>query len=250
MLIFLCPDCGKQLKIAETFAGKMIRCPACRHQFSAPLLPMPFDPVPQPAPEPPLPEPPPPPSVEEEPLTLPLAEEPAATTAVTANLPIPLQDDGLDGPIPEGSDPARSPDSSPAPRRKKKKKRKRKKMEGLLDTFRYYTDAFGVFPWVMLGLIGVWLLVAGMSFLVPALALFLTVLGGLLYLVGWFWFVVVAFRDDGYHGALCLVTHFYWIVYLFMNMEEAWRPTALMILGILVAVSGVGLLGMLSGPTG
>jgi hypothetical protein len=55
---------------------------------------------------------------------------------------------------------------------------------------------------------------------------------------------VVAFRDDTFHGMICLLTHLYWIAYTFVNLEEAWKPAVLMVLGIVVALSGWVLLGI------
>jgi hypothetical protein len=141
----------------------------------------------------------------------------------------------------QNSTPESATEPSSRPRRKKRRKRRRKQASGFLETFRYYTEAFGAFPWILLGLLGVCVGCGGVSLLFPAVSLAMIGLGVVLYLGGWCWFVVVAFKDDSYHGVLCMVTHFYWPVYLFLNLEEAWKPTAIMVLGILVAAGGGGI---------
>src|SRR5262245_4860000 len=244
-MTFPCPECRKLLRAPEAHAGKSVRCPNCQVQFRTPAAPA-ASAATAPA-TPPVPRPPEP--REDEPLSLPLADEddkPAAVTPKAPNRVGPGPDDTL--PETVDSDPDDSAEAEPARRKKKRRKKRRKKSDSLLDTFQYYTAAFGVFPWVVLGLLGAMVLLGGLSLLVPPVSLLLIGLGVAVYMSGYFWFVMVAFRDDLFHGYMCVLTHFYWFIYLFLNLEEAWRPTALMVLGILCSAIGVGILVAVSAP--
>jgi hypothetical protein len=230
MLSLSCPRCRKPLKAAEEHAGRKVRCPGCKHEFPIPAGQKPEPPVRRPAAPAPLP-----PSPIPEPL--PVSEAVRAAEASQEQL---LEVD--EEPEPE----AEPGEEAPRRRKKRRKRRRRKSRGGLLDTLHYFTGSFGVFPFVLAGLVAVWLLMGVLSLLVPPVAMGVTVAGFVLYASGWLWLLIVAFGDDTFHGILCVATHFYWIAYVFINLEEAWRPVALMVLGMLVASSGAILMAALA----
>jgi hypothetical protein len=226
-LTFNCPGCARLLQVPADLAGKIVRCPACLRTVVAPPA----------AAEQAPPAPPPPPP--EEVLSLPLADdEPDADWFPAQPLPT-AEDEELEVEEVKSESPA---ERGTPRRRKKRKKRRRAKSGELLDGLRYFTGGLGIFLPVLLGLAGMSLLCGVVTCLVPSLSVGMIVMGGGMYAVGWLWFLLVAFRDDSFHGVLCLVTQLYCFVYLFVNLEETWKPAALMVLGSLVAGAGVGIL--------
>lgn len=131
-----------------------------------------------------------------------------------------------------------------APPRKRKKRKKRRKPDGnaLKDTLHYWTGAVGLFPIFSGLLVMMWLFVGAVALFIPPLAWLLVMTGSLTYVVGWGWFLFVAFRDNPMWGALCFITQFFCIPYFFMNMEETWKPATLLVLGILMSLTGWGIL--------
>jgi phage FluMu protein Com len=214
---FPCPHCGRTLRAREDQSGKKVRCPACREVVTVPEpdideeydLAAPEESVGKPGPE--IPE------------ALPAGGGEDTFTVATGE-----EATGRDRP------------------RRRRRRRRRRRDEGnvVLETFHYYTASFGVFPWVMAGLLLMSCCMGGVGLLAPGLPIIVVVFGAVLYNVGWFWLVITAFRDDTFHGMLCLVTHFYALAYIFINLEEAWRPATVMILGIFVALFGAVLMGV------
>src|SRR4051812_44130570 len=35
-IVIRCPECNKSLKVGDSVAGKKVRCPGCKHEFTAP----------------------------------------------------------------------------------------------------------------------------------------------------------------------------------------------------------------------
>jgi hypothetical protein len=145
-----------------------------------------------------------------------------------------------------------TPDDLPAPpvgvgaerlkvtRFRKKKKKRRRGENLLLDTAAYYLGGVGAFGWALAGMFACWLVALALTPLHPRLGLGLATLGGVLYFVGSWWIVFIAFRDDAWAGSLCLFTQLFLFAYIYMNVEATWRPAGLMILGLLMVVSGYG----------
>jgi len=44
--------------------------------------------------------------------------------------------------------------------------------------------------------------------------------------------------------------HLYWIAYVFMNLEETWKPACLIVLGLLMTFGSFIILGILAGAEG
>ena len=62
------------------------------------------------------------------------------------------------------------------------------------------------------------------------------------------WILIIAFQDEPIQGVLCFMLHLYWIAYVFMNLEETWKPAVLIVLGIVLSVGGFVILGVVMGP--
>ncbi len=102
-------------------------------------------------------------------------------------------------------------------------------------------DAFG---WTLIGLILLWLVSLGFALVSPGQGRWLLVAGNTLLLVGNVWIGFVAYRDNHVFGMLCFGTCLFSYVYIFMNLEETWRPAALTALGFLFTFSGLLVPGM------
>jgi hypothetical protein len=57
--------------------------------------------------------------------------------------------------------------------------------------------------------------------------------GNGLMLAGNIWTGFIAFRDDHTYGMLCFFTCLFTYVYIFMNLEETWRPASVTAIGFL-----------------
>ncbi len=218
MIEMPCSRCGREFQLADVLRGQVIQCPDCGTQMR----------VEEPAYE----------------------EEPAAVGANEYDLGI------TDEPPPEAAphtgadDFIDDPPAGPAPRvgvdpkrLSVKRLRKRKKRRGqaesvLLEQWNYFTGTFGLFGFGLIGLGVFWLFLLLLTPLAPSISMGIATLGGMLYTVGWWWVVFIAYRDDGMSGTLCLMTGLYAYVYIYSNLEATWRPAGLMVLGILMTVSG------------
>jgi hypothetical protein len=129
----------------------------------------------------------------------------------------------------------------PGPRKTKRRKRKvrrRRSDNAVLDFFYYYTGAMGVFAWSVVALVLFWFFGAILTLLVPQAGLFLVFLGGAAASFANVWLIYIAFKDNPLYGVLCLTTCLFAWVYMFMNLEEGWRPGALIVLGVVMSLSG------------
>ena len=88
------------------------------------------------------------------------------------------------------------------------------------------------------GLFAFWVLALLLTPLVPRISLLISFIGSGLSIFGWLWLVMVAYRDDGWSGSMCLLTYFYGYVYAVLNIDLAWKPAGLMFLGLLMQISG------------
>jgi hypothetical protein len=202
MIVVFCPFCDKEYRLADSLRGQVLTCLACE----APIR---VEPPPDEDDEPVLLE-----SVPDEELDITGEEPPRAGVA------------------PKKLRPERF--------RKRKKKRAPAATSGsaALDLFRYLFGAVGVFGFVLAAMFAGWLMALALTPLVPRLAIALTIFGSVLQLVGWWWIVFVAFREDAWYGSLCVFTFLFAYVYVYMNLEGTWRAAGLMILGLLMTVSG------------
>jgi hypothetical protein len=131
-------------------------------------------------------------------------------------------------------------------RGRRKKKGRRKRQADSYSSWRYYTGMIDSFGWILIGLIGLWLASLVLALVSPVQGRFLLVVGNTLVLVGNVWIGFVAYRDSHVFGMLCFATCLFTYVYIFMNLEETWRPAALTGLGFLFTFSGL----LLSRTTG
>jgi hypothetical protein len=131
-------------------------------------------------------------------------------------------------------------------RRRKKKGRRKRQADSFGGRWRYYTGTIDSFGWILIGLIGLWLASMVLALMSPGQGRWLLVVGNTLLLVGNVWIGFVAYRDSHVFGMLCFGTCLFTYVYIFMNLEETWRPAALTGLGFLFTFSGL-LLSSLSG---
>jgi hypothetical protein len=130
------------------------------------------------------------------------------------------------------------PEKLTAKRFRKKRKRRRSAESALSEQLYYYTGAVGVFGFVLLGLFAGWLFALALTPLLPPIVHLLIYGGSVLYCVGSWWIVFIAYREDGWAGTLCLLTNLYVYVYVYSNVESTWKPAGLMLLGFLMVISG------------
>jgi hypothetical protein len=123
--------------------------------------------------------------------------------------------------------------------RRKKKGRRKRRADSYGGSWRYYTGTIDSFGWILIGLSGLWLASLGLALVSPGQGRWLLVIGNTLLLVGNIWIGFVAYRDSHVFGMLCLGTCLFTYVYIFMNLEETWRPAALTGLGFLFTFSGL-----------
>jgi hypothetical protein len=206
MLRIRCPNCATILSAEASPHAQVCRCPSCHKALRIPARKSP------PAP----------------------AEAPAAQDAGYELLEEDIPAGKLDR---EGDRPGPAPDA-PGPPRRKRRRRKEARGGGPGEAWRYYTDALGVYGWSLVALAGAWAFGLLLSCLVPPAGALLLLLGSALAVLGNLWIVYVAFTDNPLYGILCFSTCLFIYVYVFMNLEETWRPAVLVLLGNLMAWSG------------
>lgn len=123
--------------------------------------------------------------------------------------------------------------------RRKKKDRRKRQANFYGSSWRYYTGTIDSFGWVVIGLIGLWLACLVLALLSPGKGRWLLVVGNTLLVVGNIWIGFVAYRDSQVFGMLCFGTCLFTYAYIFMNLEETWRPASLTGLGFLFIFSGL-----------
>jgi hypothetical protein len=197
-----CPRCEREYDLADVLRGQIINCPDCG-------TPMRVEPQA---------------AYDEEPLLV-----------VEAEREVGIQEEPPEQPAPRiGVDPKRLS----VKRLRKKKKRRHPTGSWLVEQWNYFTGMFGVAGYVLLGMVGIWLFLLLLTPLAPHIAMGIISLGSVLYTVGWWWIVFIAYRDDGWSGTMCLFTMLYVYVYVYLNLEATWQPAGFMLLGILMTVSG------------
>jgi hypothetical protein len=102
---------------------------------------------------------------------------------------------------------------------------------------RYYLGAVGIFGWLLLAVVALWIGSVLFALRTPGFGGKMTLLGVALMLVGNIWIAFIAFRDHHTYGMLCFFTCLFTYVYIFMNLEETWRPAALTTMGFLFMAS-------------
>jgi hypothetical protein len=133
--------------------------------------------------------------------------------------------------------------------RRKQKGRRKRQADSSGGKWRYYAGTIGSFGWILVGLIGLWLGSLVFALVSPGQGRWLLVVGNTLVLVGNVWIGFVAYRDSHVFGMLCFATCLFTYAYIFMNLEETWRPAALTGLGFLFTLSGL-LVSHMSGVPG
>jgi DNA-directed RNA polymerase subunit RPC12/RpoP len=201
-----CPGCPRQFELADVLRGQIITCPDCGKRMLVE-----------------------PPEVELK------VETDAAAILLAETGPSGEIQEWLEEPAPTiGVDPKR------LKARHLRKKKKRRSAEGtyLAEQWTYFTGGFGPFVYVLLGLFAFWVLMLLLTPLVPRISLLLSFIGSVLSMFGWLWIVLIAYRDDGWSGTMCLFTFFYAYVYAILNVDLSWKAGGLMLLGLLMQVSG------------
>lgn len=204
-----CPTCAKVLSIRPEMAGKAARCPGCAKPFAVPRLA----------------------SVAAGP-----ADEPAEMVSeldVVEEVPPTPDEVPIEADVEEPANPAK-------PRKRRRRRKRADAGNPVLDEARYWLVAFGLFPWVTAGLCFVWLVLMVVGLLLPPVVVLAWVLAAGMASAGWVWIVLAAFRDDTFHGVLCVATP-YWLIYPFLNLQEAWKPAILVALGVVMQVVSTGL---------
>src|SRR5947209_596215 len=132
-----------------------------------------------------------------------------------------------------------SPYDPPAELPRRRRKRRKKRPAGFVSAFAYYTGTLGVFGWVLAGLVALWLCSLVAAAVWPEVGPTLLTAGSVLVLVGNVWIGFIAYQDSSVFGMLCFFTCLFTYAYIFMNLEETWRPACLTGLGFLVTISGL-----------
>jgi hypothetical protein len=148
---------------------------------------------------------------------------------------------------PADEDEEEDEDEEDRPRRRRRGRRRRvKKWSGeLIPGISNTATAF-------LGLVVLWLAMAGVAFLpVPVVSDLaiggLALLGLVLILVGRLWVLVLAFRDSGQTGMMCLFFPLYTLRFVAENQEDAGPPYLLFIIGVSMILSAIGIAYLHSG---
>jgi hypothetical protein len=182
------------------------------------------------------------------PSPIPMSEAPAAIQEPhPVAIPVePLAEDPLDA-VPVGPKRSRSDDYDDydRPRRRRRRRRRQSGLGFQLPT--QLIPGISNFMALLVLLGAIWLLLGGVALLAPPLGVFLVLLGILLSTVGRVWFLVIAFQDDLMTGLLCLLVPLYDIIYLINNQDSAGPPFLVNLIGIMMAFSGIWLVGGLGG---
>lgn len=252
MIAIKCPKCQKLLRVRPEMAGKAARCPGCQQAFAVPAPRPANSPANSPAsssaskPAGPVILPDDPDDyvseldvVESPPAPPPRALRASTSQAVTAKPPDEVEDDEPIEADVEEEDDTESTSTGPAkPRRRRRRKRRASEDENpLLENFRYYTAAFGILPWIVGATLLIWIFLLGVSLLLPPVVFLAMVLGFVVYMTGWVWLVITAFRDDTFQGMLVVFLKIYGLVYIFLNLNETWKPAVLLFLGLFMEVA-------------
>jgi hypothetical protein len=254
MVRFQCPSCATVQEVEDSLTGQVRQCCACEQYLRVPASPVPPA---EPAARPPhrrgpetrrsVPSRPATPTPSEKadsgirPDPPRLADAPFFVPRPTAPRQLDVRLPGVADAMAEGGEDD-SGESPPVPKkraRRKKKGRKKRPAASVGGTLRYYLGGIDSFGWVLVGLVVFWLASLLLSLVSANAARFLVVLGNGLVLIGNIWIAFIAYRDSHVYGVLCFGTCLFTYVYIFMNLEETWRPAALTGLGFFFAFSGV-----------
>jgi hypothetical protein len=225
-----CPKCDKLLSANDELRGTAVSCPVCQHVFSLPPARQ-ADVAPLRGNE----------SWDPFPLS---AGQPGALLISENRNPggSPLED-GVFQLQEHPSAAGESGSPSAEPPRRKRKKRARKERRPAAGTIQYFAGGLRRNLLVVGSLLLIWLVLATASLFSVAAAWILIGAGAIIYLGAWFRLMYAAFQDETFHGRMIFMTHFYWIVYVFINPSECWKPAAAMLLGFCMSASGLALLG-------
>jgi hypothetical protein len=266
-----CPKCAKLFSAPEARRGDVISCPNCGRQLRLPGPATNASPGPAPGPAA-APR-------AAQPAAAPRPRKPTNVPDLDVGRPQPvsaaedrgspvfkLKDDPEPAPADEPeavptADVADGEDEAPRPRgprrRRKKKRRKVGQMSRYALGLTVHLAGVGIAAFVSLVL-------AGLSFLVPTAILFMIGYGAILIVVGVGWLNLMA-HEDGWEmlsrpefsaGPRVALGLFYglWlqialllilvtaVLYFFTNLESAWKPALVSILGVLTVAGGLYLL--------
>jgi hypothetical protein len=273
MIPMYCPHCERRLKVNPSAAGQIVNCPGCSKRFRIPAALEPEEEEERPSTAvrtrpaaPPGRRPPPPqePEEAEEEQDFEVVDEPPPRKRLRAGQQEEEDEDFEVVEEPEERPKKRRPaaideeeeerprkrrrveedyeeeeEEEERPRKKRRKKRRRSSSSG-----GELIPGLSNFAAMLIGIVVVWLLLAGVSLAVPPLAFLLVMAGGAIGFAGGIWLLIVAFQDDAMKGVLCLVVPFYALIYVIQNLDTAGRPFLLSVIGNVMMYSGFGILAM------
>jgi len=244
MIRVKCPKCEKTLSIDDSKAGGVGSCPGCGQKFRIPgvkaeksAAPRPSQtkaavrrdrPAPSKVANPKSPKPaasPPKEAWEEEDSSPYTMEKPIEQPVSLIKQRLDEEDEGYDDLDDMGLDPEYV-------RRRKAKKRKHDDAVLFLGASHFAT--------LIIGLFIVWIVLGTVTFFVPLVAVGFYIVGSMVGLAAFIWFLVVAFQDDGaLPGLLCIFLPFYWLYYLITHWEREHKPFFLNLMAVLFQVTGI-----------
>lgn len=232
MIRFQCPQCGSKLTVKDTKAGALGMCPGCGTKLRIPPAPV-TEPAPSPTPArqgPPIPTLP---KSEEKPSAY-AFEAPPSPPPVSKNPQTPRRQPVRDEWAERDDDDDNEPETearAARPRSPRKKRRARKDRDWEASDFR---------PFLGIGVaVGVLLIVAALSFLVPGLGYITVCLGYLVGFVGSIWLLVTAFQESIGWGLACLLIPCIGLVFVATHLDRALKPFLVNVGGSILVVIGM-----------
>jgi hypothetical protein len=232
MIHLLCPHCRCKLAVKEAMAGRLGACPKCKNKIRIPQLEtITSEEVP-----------------EERVSAAPQRIVTVQPTRTSRDLEDAEDDDRPARPRRRRFEDAddRADDDEPAPRRPRKRRKRRRREASSSFSIGDITPIW----FVLIGLVVIWIICFGLSFVFPLVALVPLGLGWLLSIAGGIWFLIVAFQDDVLAGVLCMFVPFYSLYYLITHFDETKAPFFTQLLGTLMmftSMCGGGMSGAIHG---
>ena len=205
MIRFKCPTCASSLTVNEAKAGALGLCPRCGTKVRVPQGPAPSPPPPTPA------------------LLPPAVEAPAEPDEVSSTYGFESPPDPPPAPRkaapprpqPVQQERAARDEDEPTEEVRPARKKTRRKDRAALD-FSPFLGAAGV--------VGLFLILAVLSFLVPGLGYVTVGLGYAIGFAGSIWLLVIAFQESIGWGLACLLIPCVSLIFLVTHLDQALKP--------------------------